>query len=142
MAGKVVAGQEEGFVVLEGKYGWTIGDRTGRQDTVPGSPRPKSIDSAVMPDKVSRRRLNPQDGSQALPGLTRRQRNQADTRVITPQRCNRRHPVQVRHVRVEDDRVRLERLRQLDRLQPVERDTRDLELRLGVNQTPQRLQKR
>ena len=65
------------------------------------------------------------------------QDDQAERRVFTPEPRHRRHAVEARHVQVDDRRVDLVRLRELDRADPVVRRGDDRQLGLAVDQLPQ-----
>ena len=67
-----------------------------------------------------------------------REGDQADAGVVVAQACCRRNAVEKRHVKIQDYRVGVELLRELDRLDPVDGRCDDLELGLPVDQLPER----
>ena len=60
--------------------------------------------------------------------------------MVAPQPRDRRHPVDERHVEVDDDGVRAELVGELDRGEPVARRPGDGQVRLAVDQQPERLE--
>ena len=70
------------------------------------------------------------------------QRDQTDVGVVLPQPRDCRHAVDERHVQVDHDRIRLQFVRELDRMQAVLGSGDDGELRLMLDQRPDRLEER
>ena len=66
--------------------------------------------------------------------------DQADVWVVLPQSRDCGHAVDERHVQVDDDRIGLELVRELDRVETVPRSRDDRQLRLMLDQRPQGLQ--
>jgi hypothetical protein len=65
------------------------------------------------------------------------QRDQADVRVISAETGDRGDAVEQRHVQVDDDCIRAELVRELDRREPVRRCADDAQVRLRLDQLPE-----
>ena len=72
-------------------------------------------------------------------GVVARQGDQTRVRVVLAQACDRRDAVEERHVQVDHHRVRLELIRELDRIEPVLGDADDPQVRLAVDDGAQRI---
>jgi arginase len=70
------------------------------------------------------------------------ERDQADARMVLAQPRDGRDAVHERHVQVDHDRVRLELVGELDRVEPVRRGRDDGELGLVLDQRTQRFEER
>ena len=70
------------------------------------------------------------------------QRDQTDVGVVLAQPRDCGHAVDERHVQVDHDRIRLQFVRELDRMQAVLGSGDDRELRLMLDQRPDRLEER
>ena len=78
------------------------------------------------------------DGAMQLRIGISRERDQADLRVILPHPRHRGHAVDDGHVQVDHDRARQERIGQLDRVETVGGCADDRQLRLALDQRPER----
>ena len=72
-------------------------------------------------------------------GRVAREGDEARVRVIAPKACDRRDAVEERHVEIDHDRIRLELIRELDRIEPVCGDADDPQVRLAVDDGAQRI---
>jgi len=110
--------------------------------SVSGSYRPQALDEAVDEVALHEHRV----GARLRHGLVQlrrrvaRESDEAEVRMILPQPRDGGHAVHDRHVQVDDDGIRLELVRQLDRVEAVLRRAGDRENGLVLDERTERLE--
>ena len=102
----------------------------------------QALDEAVDEVALHEHRVGSRLGDRVVQ-LGRRvagERDEAEVRMILPQARDGGDAVDYRHVQVDDDGVRIELVRELDRVEAVIRDAGDGQYGLVLDQGPERLE--